>query len=143
MFYVLVGVSGIFLVPLLTDEADARTRGKAVTLGYFTKFRNVNWKLEDGKFVEAPSVSHHPIQWVTTGKGVSSGDEKVRFEAEVGNQRTGYTHITFIYSNPDKGNNSCDVLVQEPSFVKAISDIPCTGTFIEVEFEFRLQSISD
>jgi hypothetical protein len=99
--------------------------------------------LEDGKFVEAPSVSHHPIQWVTTGKGVSSGDEKIRFEAEVGNQRTGYTHITFVYINPDKGNNSCDVLVQDPSFVKAISDIPCTGTFIEVEFEFRPQSISD
>ena len=81
--------SDVFLIPILTDEAEARTRGKAVTLGYFTEFRNVNRKLEDGKFVEAPRVSHHPIQWVTTGKGVFGGDERVRFEADVGNQRTG------------------------------------------------------
>jgi hypothetical protein len=66
--------SDVFLISILTDETDARTRGKTLTLGYFTEFRNVNWKLEDGKFVEAPRVSHHPIQWVTTGKGVF-GDE--------------------------------------------------------------------
>jgi hypothetical protein len=34
--------SDVFLIPILTDEAEARTRGKAVTLGYFTEFRNVN-----------------------------------------------------------------------------------------------------
>ena len=99
--------------------------------------------MEDGKFVETHHVSRHPIQWVTTGKGVFGGDEKVSFEADVGNQRTGYTHITFVYINPDKGNNNCDVHVQDPHFVKAISDIPCTGTSIEVKFEFRLQSTSD
>ena len=84
-----------------------------------------NWRMES--LLKLLRVSHYPIQWVTTGKGVLSGDEKVSFEAEVGNQQTGYTHVTFVYSNPDKGNNSCDVLVSKnPSFVKAISDIPCT-----------------
>ena len=88
-----VVVMMIFLVPMLTELAYARTYGYAYTfLGNSDPaFTNVKGHLDAGKWIKQPTVIWGGHEWVTAGSGIFGGDEKGSGLADFGPGR----HITF------------------------------------------------
>lgn len=114
MLFVFVGAMMI-VVPMLTEQVQARTEGIAKTLfGHppFSQdppFTNVVGKLTAGKWKVHPRIldDGHRIDWVTVGSGVFGGDEKGTIDADFGPGR----HVTFSWFNPDNSNsfNRCAI----------------------------------
>ena len=110
---VLVGAMMIFLVSMVIEQAYARTAGfaRAQRWEHFfccdPKFTNVVGKLDAGKWIVYPRVvwSGNAIEWVTAGSGIFGGDEKGSVLADFGPGR----HVTFSWTNPDKGPNTCKI----------------------------------
>jgi hypothetical protein len=107
--FVVVVTMMIFLVPMLTELAYARTYGYAYTFlgNRDPAFTNVKGHLDAGKWIKQPTViwSGHAIEWVTAGSGIFGGDEKGSVLADFGPGR----HVTFSWTNPDKGPNTCKI----------------------------------
>jgi len=96
----------VVLVPGLIEEAEART--KAIVYNYSTFgpfFSNVKGFLDAGKWVETPNIFGPGLSWITKGSGFFGGDEKGRVLADLGPGR----HVTFHWSNPSSGDNTCSV----------------------------------
>jgi len=110
---ILVGVMLLFLTPNLVIEAQARFDANAVSSA--GPFSNVEGKMEpdSGHFVTKPYLYNYgySINWVTTGGGIATGDEKGTVEANVGN----YGKVTFSFNNPISGRNTCDATAVSPS----------------------------
>ena len=105
LLFALVGAMMV-VVPMLTEQAYARTEGRANTLSTFDPpFTNVIGKLDAGKWLIHPRViaGGLAIEWATAGSGLFGGDEKGSILANVGPSR----HVTFSWTNPDKGPNTC------------------------------------
>ena len=72
IFFTLVGVMMIFLIPTLTEKAEAYTRGdQGRSLN--VHFSNLKWQLEQGKWVIEPHFLTagftQYIIWATKGSG--------------------------------------------------------------------------
>jgi hemolysin type calcium-binding protein len=107
VLFVLVGAMMIFLVPMMIEQVHARTSAIATTCIKCPTFTNVKWQLDVGKWIIEPNVigTGHSINWVTVGGGHFGGNERGTVEADVGPNG----HVTFFWSNPSSGANTCDV----------------------------------
>jgi len=105
LVFVLGGM--MFLVPVITEKALALTDAAAYAPA-FTDFSNLRTHLDDGKFVFGPTLSgdRKIIFWTTTGTGIFGGDETGYVQADV----TGYGIVTFYFSNPASGRNTCSIV---------------------------------
>jgi hypothetical protein len=107
MLSVIVGMM-IFLVPILTEKADARTTATA-TMSGCCFFYDVRGHMTLGKFVVPPTTQAGPIiKWVTAGNLFLGGSEVGSVTANVrfGNVQGS---VEFKFSNPHIGSNTCDV----------------------------------
>ena len=107
--FVLVGaMMMVFMVPMVSENADARTNVHAKSTA--GPFSNIKVQLFAGKFVFGPI--HYPpdqVRWETWGGNfpVGGGSEFGRFSANVG----GPNNIVVIdFANPARGPNTCKVL---------------------------------
>jgi hypothetical protein len=104
---VIVGTM-IFLIPILTEKADARTTA-TVTMSGCCFFYDVRGHMTLGKFVVSPTPEAGPIiKWVTAGNLFLGGSEVGSVTANV---RFGEVQgaVEFKFSNPHIGPNTCDV----------------------------------
>ncbi len=106
--FTLLGTMMIFLVPMLSEKADARTEGLAIGWPpWGPKFSNVKGELDAGKWIHTPKIigDGHYIEWQTAGSGFFGGNEKGRVLADYGPGR----HVTFSWNNPSSGENTCKI----------------------------------
>jgi hypothetical protein len=104
---VIVGMM-IFLVPMLTEKADARTTATA-TMSGCCFFYDVRGHMTLGKFVVSPTPQVGPIiKWVTAGNLFLGGSEVGSVTANV-NFGNIQGSVEFKFSNPHIGSNTCDV----------------------------------
>jgi hypothetical protein len=68
-------------------------------------FLNVEGEMFAGRFIEDPRNYGQVITWRTAGNAVISGDEFGFVHAKVGE----VGEVTFVFSNPRSGPNTCDV----------------------------------
>jgi hypothetical protein len=102
VMFLLVGL--IFLVSVQTENALASIAARAsTTVG---DFKFVSSHLGDGKFVLEPTKGPSKIvRWSTEGNGIFGGDEQGYVVYEV----SGYGQVTFLFSNPSIGDNTCNI----------------------------------
>jgi hypothetical protein len=93
----------IFLAPSLVEDAEAVINARVVSYG--DSFSNVEGEMFAGRFIEDPRNFGQVITWRTAGNGVFGGDEFGFVYAKVGQ----VGEVTFVFSNPRSGPNTCDV----------------------------------
>ena len=120
VLFALVGAMMIVVVPMLIEQAHARTYANAEITNHINKFVfvNVTGRLDAGIFTLYPTGQGGPfLAWATKGKGIF-GDEKGQVDADVlviqlvDRKRVG--HVTFFFSNPTKGDNTCSTRSNTP-----------------------------
>jgi hypothetical protein len=110
LIFILVGM--MFVVSAVPDEALASTSASVnkYEANPSIKFNNIRSHLDKGKWQEgwAPKLINdgHAIEWATTGSEWYGGDESGHVDADVGTRT-----VTFDFSNPQKGDNTCDTKV--------------------------------
>jgi hypothetical protein len=100
---VFVGMMMVFLIPIIIENAEAVINARAISLG--DSFSNVEGEMFAGRFIEDPRNYGQIITWRTAGNGVFGGDEFGFVHAKVGE----VGEVTFVFSNPRSGPNTCDV----------------------------------
>jgi len=97
----------VFLIPAVVGQTEARTEALVQTyyISSDPKFSDIKGILDAGKWIQKPTIRGDGwgIKWTTVGSGVFGGDEKGRVLAAIGDKR----HVTFHWSNPDSGKNTC------------------------------------
>ena len=127
VMFVLVGM--MFLASAITEKAQAKTIGSAIS--HNGAFSNVQGHLDAGQFRNCDDFTFKTVcqrtpttlDWDTIGKPVG-GDERGYVTADAGG-----IHVTFHFSNPAKGANTCR---GEPS-----TQVTCTitqGVYARAEF---------
>jgi uncharacterized membrane protein YgcG len=112
VIFVLVGM--IFLVPAITGKAEAIIRATVLLHGQAAK---LTWTLLaaemiHGAFTERPTQKGDQIAWTTHGFIIPpfGGDELgfVKYSTAAGD-------VTFLFSNPFTGKNTCKITVENPA----------------------------
>ncbi len=146
--FVLVGM--MFLVPAITEKALAITYAFTDLDGphfYDTDipFTNLRWHLDAGKFDEVPHfpTSGPPVQggltWTTEGTGIFGGDEKGYVQVDVSRPHLWASQpkvlgtVTFHFSNPLSGTNTCSVDTPSPEIAVGCI-IPTHGSQVELHY---------
>ncbi|MDF0682412.1 MAG: hypothetical protein P0116_15760, partial [Candidatus Nitrosocosmicus sp.] len=106
---VFVGIM-VFLVPELVEDAQARIEATASTTA--GPFSNVAGQLIDGDWRTQPRLVGPIIFWETTGSGIFGGSERGIVTANVGL----FGQVTFVFSNPSRGANTCETVVNSGPF---------------------------
>lgn len=128
----------VYLVPILINEADARTK---VTITSTTgPFYNSDVHLVRGKFWSAPTYSPPDfpfvVKWTSWGgPPLGGGSEIGRFTADVYLGGAGYGHVVLEYTNPasGRGDNTCKVVTAIRG-VSATCYIPPRGDNVDAVF---------
>jgi hypothetical protein len=113
VFFVFAALLMIFLVPMLIEQVYAVTIGVATNCRIpCPTFKGVIGELDDGRwgFKGEPKVTDNgrTIKWASEGIGFFGGDEKGNVFASFDRENS----VRFIWVNPKKGDNTCDVQIR-------------------------------
>lgn len=142
VFFITVGVMMVFLAPMLTEKAEALTKGEAER-SHKIQWSNVKSNLYQGKWVTQPHFWHGDLQirWTTTGSGVFGGTEYGSVEADLLQKPSAIAykaHVKMSWYNPSRGDNSCGIEITGPDAWTFRGQ--CTieqGAFAQVDFKVR------
>jgi len=139
--FVLIGVMLVFLVPMVTEKAEALTKSKAIA-GVNIKMFNLKYSLNQGKWVTHPHFfanSEKMILWTTKGSGFFGGTEYGSVEVDLKKGVRDQAHAKLSWYNPEKGRNTCGIeLTGRDAFY--FDNSRCTieqGTIADAEFNIR------
>jgi hypothetical protein len=134
MFVVVTAAMMIFLVPMLLEQAHAFTEAFVSFNGLGPGFANVRGHLEAGEWVKKPQLfgNGQTILWSTRGEFPLNGDEKGRVDADV----VGVGHVTFFWSNPDSGRNTCDA--RATGLLHVSCSIPPRGHLVDAIYRVSI-----
>jgi hypothetical protein len=110
MVFVLIGVMLVFLVPMVTEKAEALTKSTAIGDRGIKMF-NLKYSLNQGKWVTHPHFWQGDIEirWTTKGSGVFGGTESGSVEVDLKKGVRDQAHAKLSWYNPDQGRNTCGI----------------------------------
>lgn len=118
---VFVGLMMVFLVPSLTEEAQAFITAKVYTPPDPFGLDNFVGTMEKGDFIKKPGYddwSHHVVTWITAPDIFLSDKGKVTADMIMGNTTHVFNlgKVMFIFELPTVGSNSCDAKSTNPKY---------------------------
>jgi hypothetical protein len=114
VMFVLLGL--MFLVPAITEKAQARVDGRAFLRSAHLSFSDVRGDCgtpPKGFFSSGPRNLGKEIVWTTMGTPIPYGDEKCHVHTMLATLPHP-TRATYSFSNPSSGRNTCTTYPPPP-----------------------------